>query len=703
MDPALQEEILPTLNANEFIEAMVRLKTPDQIPAGINVVARFGDIFTCRVQRGLVNQVYNHPNVRSFKAARVFSHSHFLPDQFQDFTEVPENNYMSFDASDSVTESSEVIIGILDWGCDFAHHDFINPDGTSRIIALWDQSKSISGKIPQPYNYGSVHSHADINRAISTAQPYHMLQYHPSIADNGHGAHGTHVIGIAAANGRSGTQGVCPNAKIIFVHLATIDTAGNYNLGDSVRLLEALDFVKRTAGDRPCVINLSVGKHGGPHDGTTLVEQAMDNMLDPSRNFAICQSAGNYFNDNIHAGGFIKPLTTHQIDFYIDRADTTQNELEVWYNSKDKFVFKIVTPGNVTAECIINSSREVILNNTVIGRMYHRSNEPNNGKNHFEIFLYTNAPPGEWKLLITPVKLLDGRFDAWIERDNACDTCQSRFLLTSNSTLATTNTICNGYNTIVTGAYNSRVQPFALTTFSSSGPTIDGRIRPLLIAPGHQISSSKSSPRGSNTGSNAVTLMSGTSMASPRVAGTVALILSKFGQRPQPFFVIRDILLSSCTEVNLPPHFHRVGYGLLNQQNAINKANEILRLAIVNSNSSGDNKESLKLNLKSTPQLQLPTSHTCSCQKHNQDNTIPFLEMMDSGPVPSFENVSLEQLDAATGTIKNAINRLVPSFHDTTFYNTSSAAITYSPLEQFTLNNLISNTRKYNSAKNIFL
>ena len=32
-----------------------------------------------------------------------------------------------------------VVVGVVDWGFDFAHPDFRNPDGSSRILALWDQ------------------------------------------------------------------------------------------------------------------------------------------------------------------------------------------------------------------------------------------------------------------------------------------------------------------------------------------------------------------------------------------------------------------------------------------------------------------------------------------------------------------------------------------------------------------------------------
>jgi serine protease AprX len=60
---------------------------------------------------------------------------------------------------------------------------------------------------------------------------------------------------------------------------------------------------------------------------------------------------------------------------------------------------------------------------------------------------------------------------------------------------------------------------FNLTDFSSRGPTADGRIKPDVAAPGYNITSAKT-----NTTNSYITY-SGTSMATPFTAGTVALML----------------------------------------------------------------------------------------------------------------------------------------------------------------------------------
>ncbi len=72
---------------------------------------------------------------------------------------------------------------------------------------------------------------------------------------------------------------MAPEADLIFVHAATGVMGGLANLGDSVRILEALDFIARTTNGRPWVVNISMGRRGGSHDGLSLVEQGMDALL----------------------------------------------------------------------------------------------------------------------------------------------------------------------------------------------------------------------------------------------------------------------------------------------------------------------------------------------------------------------------------------------------------------------------------------
>jgi hypothetical protein len=421
-----------------------------------------------------------------------------------------------------------VTIGFVDWGCDFDHPNLKRLDGSTRVRALWDQRGPPTSGAPQPYGYGTLHGYGQINRALRTTDPYDALRYHPADADrDGLGAHGSHVMDIAAGNGLAGGPiGIAPEADLVFVHLAERGTSGLANLGDSVRILEAVDFIARTAGPRPWVINISVGRHGGPHDGCTLAELALDSVLRAAPGRFIVQSAGNYFDARTHASGALKPGQVRSLTLRTLEADVTPNELEVWYSGEDELLVQVASPtGQQTDWVPLSDDADVVEHDRVVGRIYHRDHDPNNQDNHVELFLYPWAPPGLWTVSLRAVRIRHGVFHAWLERDEACAWCQARFVEADADSASTTGTIANAHLPLIVGAYDANSPSRPLARFSSAGPTRDGRYKPDLVAPGVGVLAARSAPQGNANSLGLLTRKSGTSMAAPHVTGTVALCL----------------------------------------------------------------------------------------------------------------------------------------------------------------------------------
>lgn len=562
MDPALHE--LVEGDDEDIVDAVIRLDVGEPLPPGVRLIARFGTVATCRLRRGDVVRTRRNEAVDSMKAARFVYGEPASLDGDADIRATDLRRPPTLLAT-----GRGVVVAVLDWGCDFAHPDFRRADGGTRLLALWDQRGPAGQRSPQPYGYGSVHTQADIDAALLAADPYAALGYHPGDADaDGSGSHGSHVMSIAAGGGSvDGPVGMAPGADLVFVHLATRQTSGLANLGDSVTILEGLDFVDRLAGSRPCVLNASVGRHGGPHDGTTLVEQGFDFLVASKPGRAIVQSCGNYHDADIHASNRLLPGEAHLLRWTVDRADVTPNELEVWYPGRDTVEVEVRLPG-VVAPVRLRPGEQagLIGDGTEVGRAYHRAHDPNNGNHHVNVFLDAGSPGGTWEIVLRAIDIVDGRFHAWVERDATCPGCQSCFDPHDADPSSTTGTICNGLRTIAVGAYDGHDQHRPLSRFTSSGPTLDGRQKPEVLAPGVAVLAARSVPRGASASPGGYIRKSGTSMAAPYVAGIIACMYEAAG-RPLPIREVRAAL--SDTAVRAPWPVARSGAGFADPAAAV--------------------------------------------------------------------------------------------------------------------------------------
>ncbi len=142
------------------------------------------------------------------------------------------------------------IIAAYDSGIDLKHPDLREIDGPTRVIALWDQDMP---GIPPP------------GKLAGNLCSRETLMADACLAKDSTG-HGTHVMSVAASDGPN-YRGIAPEAKIAMAR------SDEYDL-----LLDTLDWFRNVsiAEGLPLVVNLSLGGHEGPHDGTSLEAQAID-------------------------------------------------------------------------------------------------------------------------------------------------------------------------------------------------------------------------------------------------------------------------------------------------------------------------------------------------------------------------------------------------------------------------------------------
>lgn len=500
-------------------------------PDGANIV-------TARIPLDRVQILRQLPYVQSLKATQL------LQSTLKSTIEEIKARIDLLPPSAQGQQGKGVVVGIIDYGCDFLHNNFRNPDGSTRILALWDQTALSGGS--SPFGYGKVYTQTDINAALRSSEPYLSLDYNP-----GRASHGTHVMDIACGNGNgSRVPGVAPNADIIFVQISASDIAWEgtevigSNFGGSVQLLEAIQFIFEQAGNQPCVINISLGTNGGPHDGTNLVEQGIDAVVTAQPNRAVVIAASNSYNDGIHASGQVTEGSFVDLIWQIGQFDFTHNELEIWYSKDDQLQLELIDQDEQSIGTVDLGASAEIFNeaNELLFFAAHRQGDPNNGDNTIGIFMNTRAMssslPTKLKLRLHGVALNNGQFHAWIERD---DPGQSSFAPPYDNS-HTLGSISCGQHSIVVGSYDAHTAGQPLSWFSSAGPTRDGRQKPEISAPGHNVWAANSSTRVE------ITRMSGTSMAAPAVTGVVALVLAEARSLNKKLTVeqIRDILTKNA-------------------------------------------------------------------------------------------------------------------------------------------------------------
>lgn len=437
------------------------------------------------------------------------------------FYEIQEGKRASCITSLQTRESSltgrGVLVGIIDSGIDYTHPDFQNPNGTTRILSLWDQtipSDTVEGSTPPPrYPFGTLFTSETINRALEAANPQERFAICPSQDLSGHG---THVAGIAAGNGSASNgiyRGVAYEADLIVVKLGI---PGPNSFPSTSLLMMAVDFCVRESLARniPLALNLSFGNTYGSHSGSSLLETYLDSVATLGR-ISIVVGSGNEGAGNGHTSGQLSGNQSQTIEFSISDYTTSLN-IQLWKNYWDEFMITLSPPSGtgITLPSSFGTWRYSFDETDV----YSYNGEPTPYSPFQEIYLDflprdTYLTAGVWTLRLTPQQIRNGNWDMWMPA-TAIRNQTTAFL---RPTPTTTLTIPSTSSRVVTvGAYDSRQNTIA--SFSGRGYTWNNQqIKPDLVAPGVDIISC--APGGSYISKT------GTSMATPFVTGSAALLM----------------------------------------------------------------------------------------------------------------------------------------------------------------------------------
>lgn len=203
-------------------------------------------------------------------------------------------------------QGTGVLVGVVDHGYDWSHPAFFSQDGQCyRVLRVWDQHRNVAATPPADYDYG----HELIGQTALLASPIDSVE----------GFHGTHVLGIAAGSGLGSgkDRGMAPDADIVLVSSPFTRST----ILDGIRYL----FAQADALDKDMVINLSIGGFLGPRDGTSSFDLAVGELVGPGR--IVVGAAGNEGAKPYHTSKqFANSQDTLRTILTMDSVDVNRRE-----------------------------------------------------------------------------------------------------------------------------------------------------------------------------------------------------------------------------------------------------------------------------------------------------------------------------------------------------------------------------------------
>ncbi|WP_373689075.1 S8 family serine peptidase [Clostridium sp. YIM B02551] len=467
------------------------------------------------VPAGKINEVTRGtPEIIYVDTGGMYTLCDIFPTDASQATQFYNNVYLPLDGSG-------VIIGIIDTGIDYLNPEFINENGTSKVLEIWDQT--IDGSTESPdVALGTVYRNEDINRAIQTrnngGDPYSVVPSKDTVG------HGTSMAGIVSARGvNPDLRGIAPNSSLFVVKIreatqAVRDDFGVYGnvIGfRSTTIFLALRHMYEFSYkiNKPIVIFLPLGSNNGAHNGESTIERYIDE-ISTFNGITVVVPTGNQGNSNTHTSGTIKK--TGDVGIIELRIGKEQKNifLEIWISKPDKMALSITSPSGEVIRRIPPKLNEVLQVNFVFEEtkmsIEYLIPEEVTGEEKI-IITANNMKEGIWRFKLIGDLILIGKYDAWILTREflAPDT---RFLSPDpNITLTIPSTATAA---IGVGFYNQNNN--SIVVDSGRGYTRSGEIQPCIAAGGiNQITTAVG---------GGIRYVTGSSVAGAVVAGCCALL-----------------------------------------------------------------------------------------------------------------------------------------------------------------------------------
>lgn len=460
-----------------------------------------------------------------------------------------------------------VIVGVIDFGFDYAHPTFFDTLGTGyRVKKVWELNGT--GTPPSGYSYGRELTGDATIQAAGT--------------DNTVQTHGTAVAGMASGSGFGGDptnakyRGMAYDAEMVLVGVRRDSISTQWREGTFSDFADGINYIftQAAAVSKPAVVNISWGSQSGPHDGTSLFNQACNNLTGTGK--IVVMSAGNEGQENIHLAKTFTASDT-VVNTFLTFTDPTYKRtwVDIWGEPGKTFcataqLFNGATAGNTMDYiCLDNMVHDTFLiaSNGLDTCFieYVSATADHNGRPHMILNIFNKSATEDLRVSL---KGTSGQIHAWDEyyyygyTHSYSSNFESlgRAGAVGGNNVSTASDMGAASSVLLIGAYASKneyydifgtkqsysgyVNKGGLAPFSSRGPLVDGTTKPDITAPGITIGTATSSfdTRYSDTGKNKLSVVSsythpgsgkkyfyaeflGTSASAPAAAGIIALML----------------------------------------------------------------------------------------------------------------------------------------------------------------------------------
>lgn len=481
-----------------------------------------------------------------------------------------------------------VVLGVIDEGIPFAHARFRSAGG-SRIAYLWQQAALGNGQLGN--RPGRILDAAVIDAALAAADGDEDRVYRavggldylqPGVKALGRSrSHGAHVLDLAAGADPSEHVDDRPIIAVDMPNAAIGDPSGSlltpHALLGLLFILEKARAMRRPGETLPIIVNLSYGPHEGPHDGTSILETAMDYLIAASAASAtpmrIVLAAGNARQARAHAAFELRPRASQTLAWRLQPGSLAPSRLRIELPRHPALGVEVelVSPsggprvagsGSMPQACLRDAAGRVIAQVSYLATGSIRAVELTVAPTGRDpaVGAQPVAPSGLWTVIVRnlnqhrPLHVHawiarsdtpsgrpargrqsyfddpdDARFDA-VGRPLLVDPPGTTSYVRRSSTLSG---IATGALTDVVGA--RAVEDPAPRRYSSAGPHLNPlrpRAAPESLAPGDR-SAARRGVLAAGTRSGSVRAMNGTSVAAPQAARWLADQWLATGMLPQ--------------------------------------------------------------------------------------------------------------------------------------------------------------------------